>query len=402
MFISFFDFAVFPTTNPGQRLKQKNVQAMIMAKLSKDYLGYKEITNIWYKLNRSIGRAKRMSDDTAFLTKSSIRNLLKDKFIVSYEDGYEVRTETPSINQKFFVIHDSLSKEWMTEDQKKATIAILLFIETMPYYNPPAKSSLLKNLHEHNDFILYDSDDAYLILLLPFLEQILFNLRVRFLEGEEMYLQAFETLKEMFMVRLKLGFGKYGKEFITGKELSLLARQNNLKSIQNSISLGKLRSSTGRGPSQLVTRNEAARWLTKDIKNRLIEFNWFEDGEALNYRTGMEYLSYFNVKYYQILCLGDLSKLANCPETGVYQVVDVENNQNIYTGYSEKNLSQRLINHFVKNFEKVSTSKFYGPSYHILIYAPLVGKSDLRNPVWTLKRCKHLETQLLGLAKPLF
>ena len=49
-------------------------------------------------------------------------------------------------------------------------------------------------------------------------------------------IEALEILKTMFLTRLSLGFGKEKQEGITAHALSLLARQKDIRSIQNAVS----------------------------------------------------------------------------------------------------------------------------------------------------------------------
>ena len=298
------------------------------------------ITKAFYKLNRSI-----------------------NKIEISQHIGRDLRIEKVlKVTTQIEIVKDHLLSDWISKDQKKAIFAILLFLETMPY---KAEKDC--------------SDEAYLILLLPHLEEIIFNSRLRLSKKEltnEYFLLSFETLKKMLMIRLKLGFGEFSEKDISAEDLSLLAKQNNLKSIQNAVSKKELWALKGKGPSQRIDSQSARNWLTSKIKNRLIHFSWFMDGPNLNSRTELNYLNYFKVKYFQILCFADLEDLGDCPDTGIYQLIvtNIESKKDIYHGYSEIYLASRLKHHLKREFNRASSNlssdSYSDPRYHLLVFEP--------------------------------
>jgi hypothetical protein len=311
----FFDYAVNEYVDPSEKLS-------------------KNITKAFYKLNRSINKV----DLPRAMRDIKIEGVLK-------------------VSVQIEIIKNCLSLGTLCEDHKKAIRAILLFCETMPS-------------EDEKDCC----DDAYLILLLPHLDEIISN---HYLHPIEYYNQThvpFETLRKMFMVRLSLGFGKWSKKDISADNLSLLARQNNLKSIQNAVSKKELYALGGKGPSQRIDSQSARNWLTEKIKNRLIHFSWAEDGPALNSRSELRYLNYFKIKYFQILCDDDLEQLEDCPDRGCYQLIvrDIESMRKIYHGYCEKNLGNRLKFHFKKKFNEASSNinsdNYSDPKFHLLVF----------------------------------
>lgn len=294
----------------------------------------KNITKAFYKLNRSIKKVDLQ------------------QWLLKTEGVLKVSAQIKIIK------NDLLSEsDWLSEDQKKAIRAILLFCETMPY--KPEKDCC---------------DDAYLILLLPYLEEIISNNYLRSQDWKSKMYVPYETLKKMFMVRLSLGFGEWSKDDISAEDLSLLARQNNLKSIQNAVSKKELYKRKGKGPSQRIDSQSARSWLTEKIKNRLIHFSWAEDGPALNSRSELRYLNYFKIKYFQILCSDDLEHLQDCPDRGCYQLIvrDIESRKEIYYGSSE-NLFNKLEFYFKRQVFKDSSNSrgnYSDPKFHLLVFEP--------------------------------
>ena len=184
----------------------------------------------------------------------------------------------------------------------------------------------------------------------------------------------YETLKKMFMVRLSLGFGEWSEEDISAEALSLLARQNNLKSIQNAVSKKELYALKGKGSSQRIDAQSARNWLTEKIKNRLIHFSWAEDGPALNLRSKLRYLNYFKIKYFQILCKDDLEHLEDCPDRGCYQLIvrDIESTRKIYHG-SPEDLFNKLQFYFesqVFTDSSKSSGNYSDSKFHLLVFEP--------------------------------
>lgn len=296
---------------------------------------FSSITKAFYKLNRSIN---------------------KTHLIQSV--GRDIReTGSLSVRTQIEIIKSDLLSDWLSEDQKKAIRAVLLFCETMPY--KPEKDC---------------SDDAYLILLLPYLEEIISNTYTRSQDWKEKKYVPYETLKKMFMVRLSLGFGEWSEEDISAEDLSLLARQNNLKSIQNAVSKKELYALKGKGPSQRINSQSARNWLTEKIKNRLIHFSWAEDGPALNLRSKLRYLNYFKIKYFQILCKDDLEHLEDCPDRGCYQLIvrDIESTRKIYHG-SPEDLFNKLQFYFesqVFTDSSKSSGNYSDSKFHLLVFEP--------------------------------
>lgn len=337
----FFDHALNEYLDPSEKLS-------------------KNITKAFYKLNRSIKKA----DYFLQLEILKIEGVLK-------------------VSSQIKMIKNDLLSDWLSEDQKKAIRAILLFCETMPY--KPEKDCC---------------DDAYLILLLPHLEEIISNNYLCSQDWNKKIYVPYETLKKMFMVRLSLGFGKWSEEDISAEDLSLLARQNNLKSIQNAVSKKELYKRKGKGPSQRIDSQSARNWLTEKIKNRLIHFSWDEDGPALNSRSELHYLNYFKIKYFQILSYDDLEHLEDCPDRGCYQLIvrDIESTRKIYHGYCEKNLGNRLKFYFKKKFNEASSNissyNYSDLKFHLLVFEPKkegrAGDADTLN----------LESLFIKSAKP--
>jgi hypothetical protein len=319
------------------------------------------ITKAFYKLNRSI-----------------------NKIELAQYIGRDLRIEKAlKVTTQIEMIKYDLSSDWISEDQKKAIFAILLFLETMPY-------------KADKDC----SDDAYLILLLPHLEEVILNNYLRSKDWKEKLYAPFETLKKMFMIRLRLGFGEFSEKDISAGDLSLLAKQNNLKSIQNAVSKKELWALKGKGPSQRIDSQSARNWLTSKIKNRLIHFSWAIDGPNLNSRTKLNYLNYFKVKYIQILCLDDLEHLKDCPDKGVYQLIvtNTESKKDIYHGYLAENLAPRFKDYLEKEFNKAS-SNIYSDNYsdlkfHLLVFEPK-SKGKLAHA-----ECLNLESLFTRTAEP--
>lgn len=310
------------------------------------------ITKLFYKLNRQGQKISRADlKRTAAISQSTGRS-----FAVK---------EAPTVTNQIEIVKNELSSSWISEDQIKAIRAILLFIETMPY----------KAEKDCND-------DAYLTLLLPHLDEIISNTYLRSKDFKERLCVPFETLKKMFMVRLSLGFGIWSEKDISARDLSLLARQNNLKSIQNAVSKKELYALKGKGSSQRIDAQSARNWLTKKIKNRLIYFSWSKDGPALNSRSELHYLNYFKVKYFQILCFADLEQLEDCPDRGCYQLIDrgIESTRKIYYGHSKNNLANRFKLNFRKGFTEatsnINNDNYSGPKFHLLVFEP---KRDGKN-----------------------
>ena len=149
--------------------------------------GSQEITKAFYKLNRSVNAANRITD--------RIRKKLGEDF----ENEKKL-----TISDQIEVIKDHLLYDygWLSEDLTRVIFAILLFLETMPH-------------EAENDCC----DDAYYYLLLPHLEEIISTIRLRsgFLAFPLWY---FENLKKMFEIRLELGFGRHGKKDISAIKTS--------------------------------------------------------------------------------------------------------------------------------------------------------------------------------------
>lgn len=308
--------------------------------------GEQEITKTVYKLNRSINVAR-----------------------MAQMIGRDFRLEknlTISTQMEFIKDHLSNHYGWLTEHQTKVIFAILLFLETMPY-------------KAENDCC----DDAYYFLLLPHLEEIIANMRLRF-GLSAIPLWPFENLKKMFLIRLKMGFGIHGEKDISAEDLSLLARQNNLKSIQNAVSKKELLVIEGKGPSQRIDSQSARNWLTSKIKNKLIDFSWAIHGYWLNKRTKLDYLNDLKVHYYQIKSLDDFNYgWDDCPDKGIFQLIFIghENKKNIYYGHAEENLKKKLEIYFTEELKKDHGNSVNGSYsnllFHLLVYEPK-SSSDIR------------------------
>lgn len=305
--------------------------------------GLSEINKAYYKLNKSIANAKIP------------------------EELYQ----NSGIAKQIDLIRFYLSEDWLTKNQIKAVKAILLISETMPYHR-----HFLEN---------GENEDAYLILLLPFLNQILFNLQVSSSHSKFIKLEAFESLKMLFLARLSLGFGKSSKSDITAIELALLARHNNLKSIRNALSDKILHAVPNKKNPLRIESQSARRWLTETkkgfgIKNRLIELEDIMMTE-LNERLGLEYLNYFKISYSQILNNVDIENLEYSSQPGVYLWLDIESREIISLGY----VTEKLIDR----------KKTYNQKFHQLIFEPrLINK----NRDYVL-RCSNLIQCLLNETK---
>lgn len=305
--------------------------------------GLSEINKAYYKLNKLIANAKIP------------------------EELYQ----NSGIAKQIDLIRFYLSEDWLTKNQIKAVKAILLISETMPYHR-----AFLKN---------GEDEDAYLILLLPFLNQILFNLQVSSSHSKFIKLEAFESLKMLFLARLSLGFGRSSKSDITAIELALLARHNNLKSIRNALSDGILHAVPNKKNPLRIKSQSARRWLTETkkgfgIKNRLIELEDIMVNE-LNERLGLEYLNDFKISYSQILNNDDIENLEYSSHPGVYLWLDIESREIISLGY----VTEKLIDR----------KKTYSQKFHQLIFEPrLINK----NRDYVL-RCSNLIQCLLNETK---
>lgn len=295
------------------------------------------ITKAFYKINRSINKVHLAQNTGRYLRTNSL----------------------PKVSTQIEFVQSELSStsNMISEIQKKAIKAILLFIETIPY-------------EAEKDC----NDDIYLTLLLPHIDEILLDLNLSFSNDKQILLKAFETLKKIFMIRLNLGFGIYRETYISAEDLSLIARQNNLKSIHNAVAKKELLSIEGRGRSRKIDSRSARNWLTKKIKNRLIHFSWSKDGPSLNKRAELSYLNYFKVKYVQIFCMNDLEKLDPCLRMGVYQIFVAEQNGRKHTicGFSKKNLSLSVNLHLKGLFKKPGKKNngMQKIKFHLLIYKP--------------------------------
>ena len=321
-----------------------------------------EITKAYYKLNKSIANALPPA------------KLYKDSGITKQID----------------LIMFYLSEDWLNESQKKAIKAILLISLTME------NDSLLRN----QEFGFHHSYNmALLILLLPFVDEILFNLQVSSSPSKFIKLQAFESLKKMFLARMQLA--KYDNSDIAATDLALLARHNNLKSIRNAVSARILWASQ---KNPLIIEGRSARsWLTETkkgwgIKNRLIDSSY--GFEEMNRRIELEYLNDFSFHYFQILSQADLDNLDGCPEVGVYLFLDIQSRQIISLGHSVGKLPVSLKIHFRRESTNGPSGRFFGSQSHLLIFEPRLTKNHEKNVL----RCENLVQSFLNMrtsSKPL-
>ena len=239
-----------------------------------------------------------------------------------------------------------LGKKWKTSylDKEQAAIikAILFVAETMP-------------INQNGS----DSDNGYFRILLPMLDETIHNLRTEKHRGfVKKEIEALEILKTMFLTRLSLGFGKEKQEGITAHALSLLARQKDIRSIQNAVSAKKLETIKGKINSHLICSVSARAWLTKSIKSRLMPIKNRNQINDINTYINLEYLNFFE-GFSLNLTLPNIELLSSGP--AVYQFIDKQTKETIYTDYS-KNLLERIKVHCSKiNFAKECSLYIHKP-----------------------------------------
>ena len=222
--------------------------------------------------------------------------------------------------------------KWSYLDKEQAAIikAILFVVETMPINGNGS-----------------DSDNGYFRILLPMLNETIHNLRREKLRGfVKKEIEALDMLKQMFLARLSLGFGKEKQEGISAHALSLLARQKDIRSIQNAVSAKKLETIKGKTNSHLICSISARAWLTKSIKSRLMPIKNRNQINDINTYINLEYLNFFE-GFSLNLALDRIELLSSVHGPAVYQFIDKQTKETIYTGYS-KNLLQRIKVHFSK------------------------------------------------------
>ncbi len=184
------------------------------------------------------------------------------------------------------------------------------------------------------------SDDLYALSLLPALDKIIFNIGMMQnnpMSGRKDYfireenIKAFQTLKAIFIARLSLGFGSYGKDYITSDNLALLARQNTLISIKKAVAAKKLQVIGEKGGSQKISSDSAREWLVTSIKNRLIPLRTKDQLADLNAVIGLILFNGFNT----IVSIAASSKTQPIRISyGVYVLYDAETNAIIRIGKS--------------------------------------------------------------------
>ncbi len=225
-----------------------------------------------------------------------------------------------------------LGRKKLFLDTEQAAIikAILFVVETMP-------------INQNGSH----SDNGYLRILLPMLDETIHNLRTEKLRGfVKREIEALDMLKQMFLARLSLGFGKEKQEGISAHALSLLARQKDIRSIQNAVSAKKLETIKGKTNSHLICSVSARAWLTKSIKSRLMPIKNRNQINDINTYINLEYLNFFE-GFSLNLALDRIELLSSVQGPAVYQFIDKQTKETIYTGYS-KNLLERIKVHCSK------------------------------------------------------
>lgn len=223
-----------------------------------------------------------------------------------------------------------LGKKWkmlyLDKEQVEIIKAILFILETLPINRDGS-----------------DSDNGYFKILLPMLDETIHSLRTMELRGfVKKEIEALDVLKQMFLARLSLGFGSEKQEGISAHALSLLARHKDIRSIQNAVSAKKLETIKGKINSHLICSVSARAWLTKSIKSRLMPIKNRNQINDINTYINLEYLNFFR-GFSLNLTLGSIELLSSGP--AVYQFIDKQTKETIYTGYS-KNLLERIKVHF--------------------------------------------------------
>ena len=260
-----------------------------------------QVSKAVYKFNRSIAKV-------GLIPASDIR-----------------RTDDPIDFLKFLL---GRKKLFLDTEQAAIIKAILFVVETMP-------------INQNGSH----SDNGYLRILLPMLDETIHNLRTEKLRGfVKRETEALDMLKQMFLARLSLGFGKEKQEGISAHALSLLARQKDIRSIQNAVSAKKLETIKGKTNSHLICSVSARAWLTKSIKSRLMPIKNRNQINDINTYINLEYLNFFE-GFSLNLALDRIELLSSVQGPAVYQFIDKQTKETIYTGYS-KNLLERIKVHF--------------------------------------------------------
>lgn len=284
-----------------------------------------EISKAIYKFNRSIAKGSSLLKLGQFLLK---KNLIQT---------------TP---EQISFLKGSLEHSFIDSHQVQIIKSILLIVETMP-------------INKSIAFV----DDDYFRILLPHIDEIIYALQMSDLSFDisENLIQALKSLKIIFITRLSLGFGQNRQKDISVRALSMLANHKDIKSIQNAISAKKLKVTSGRGKSQRICSISARKWLVATdggIKSRLTSLKTKHQVADINSFLKLSHLDKFNFSI-ENLTLANIELLSSGP--AVYQFIDKQTKETIYTGYS-KNLLERIKVHFSKiNFAKECSLYIHKP-----------------------------------------
>ena len=202
-----------------------------------------------------------------------------------------------------------------------------------------------------------DSEDLYALLLMPALDQIILNVSMMHNDPlanttfshskvvREENIKAFKTLKAIFTARLSLGYGSFWREYITAKDLALLARQNSYKSIKYAISVNKLETAGGRGGLQKITSNSAREWLATSIKNRLTLIKTKKQLHDLNSMIGLGEFNDFKASQHLTYSTRHPRAMNDSHKGwGVYLFLDMSTNKVLFIGRSA-DIEPRIYQH---------------------------------------------------------
>ena len=350
------------------------------------------ITKLVYKLNKSITRshAKFLKfadenwmeedeqggfDSTEALFKESISDFDFIRFILCDREKQwaENQAKSSSVQERDYLSLDQ------RDVQNKTIRAILLILETLPV-----------------GVVGGFADQSYLNILLPLLDEIIIqekdetnatrysglgkNVRTHWHEGFS--IKAFTNLRKAFVARIKLGVSSVTE--ITVNNLALLARQSSIKSIQNSIAAQELllaNEGVEKGGSQLISIDEAHRWLMSSIKYKLTELESYDEVTELNFHMDLELLNKYKVSFITDLPTFDpngkvsLKLEKHMPSTPfVYQFLDPQTRQDIFTGVAT-DLPYQIRAHGLVGKNKIQDNPITKlRSVDLVLYAPLRGE----------------------------
>lgn len=307
-----------------------------------------EISKAIYKFNRSIAKGSSLLKLDQLLPKKNL-----------------IQTSPEQIS----FLKGILEHQFIDSHQAKIIKSILLIVETMP-------------INKSITFV----EDNYFRILLPDIDKIIYTLQMSDLSLSSNFsknlIQALTSLRMIFMTRLSLGFGQNRLKDVSALALSMLANQKDIKSIQNAVSAKKLKVISGRGKSQRICSISARKWLVATdggIKSRLTPLKTKHQIADINSFLKLSYLDQFKFSIVKKLTMDGVLLLP--PGPGVYQFVDNQTNQVLYTGHS-KNIQKRINQHFLRL---------------ILIKDCLlcIYENKTKNPAKALKQCRELENFFL-------